>query len=382
MPLLKEYLREHAIQSERARCHAVIHLHLGIYTKTPGIANWVGVNLSEPTIIYDLNDEPLFFDFPVLTTRANQIGMVRASANRVLGVGALATYVGGPAWDIAKATERALAIVQRKYRAEIIGIKVVCYAYPKLGIAITWSTKGRDIGRTIIDVGDLSIVPETAEPKIRGPGAWSLYDQISEKAAPRAVERFRFYDTLLDDLQQRTGLKLKEEILPWEFKMLQLKLAQIIPFYTTGHLELNLHGQENNVWCTVATGQMILEFHGYNYTQTQIATAMGTVSGGGTDWPGEEAGLESLTNNTLDAQSDFQPSFGKAKTEINAQQPFDYSYPTHSMACAGFRQQNIHLVGTQPEYSLELYDPWPPQVGTIRWETWGTEFVSGFMYLR
>jgi hypothetical protein len=385
MPISKEYLLEQAIQSERARCHAVVHLHIGIYTKTPGIANWDNVNLGKPTIIYDLNDEPLFFDFPVLTIRAKRIGMVRASANRVLGVGAMATYVGGPAWDIATATKRARAIVQRKYQAEIVGIKVVCYAYPKLGIAVTWSTKGREIGRTIIDVGDFSIVPETVEPDVRGPGAWSLYDHMPQEAAPRAVERFRFYDTLLEDLQERTGLSLKDMILPQQFSWIQSRLPQIIPFYTMAHLNLNLHAQENNKWCTVATGQMILEFHGYNYTQAQIATDMGAISGGiptGTSWAGEETGLESLTNNTYDAEIDLQPSFGKAKHEINAQQPFDYSYPKHSMACAGYRQQNICVVGTQPEYSLELYDPWPPNVGTIRWEAWGAASVEGFVYLR
>jgi hypothetical protein len=35
-----------------------------------------------------------------------------------------------------------------------------------------------------------------------------------------------------------------------------------------------LHGQENGYYCVVATGQMLLDFWRYNFTQAQIAAAM------------------------------------------------------------------------------------------------------------
>jgi hypothetical protein len=41
-----------------------------------------------------------------------------------------------------------------------------------------------------------------------------------------------------------------------------------------------MHGQETSLWCTVATGQMMLDFWRYYFSQTDIATAMGTGSGG------------------------------------------------------------------------------------------------------
>jgi hypothetical protein len=144
-----------------------------------------------------------------------------------------------------------------------------------------------------------------------------------------------------------------------------------------------MHGQETDVWCVVATGQMILDFWRYYYPQSDIATAMGT-GAGGTGWTGEVNGLESLTCSHFDAQSDFSPTFAKVETEIDANRPFDYSYSYHAMACAGYRRQNISILGTTPEHSVYLYDPWPPNVGTIRWETWGAgvSAVAGFVYLR
>jgi hypothetical protein len=54
------------------------------------------------------------------------------------------------------------------------------------------------------------------------------------------------------------------------------------------------------------------------------------------------------------------------------------------MACAGYSQQNIYITGTQPLKQVYLYDPWPVNKGTIRWETWGDtshSAVAGFVYL-
>ena len=113
---------------------------------------------------------------------------------------------------------------------------------------------------------------------------------------------------------------------------------------------------------------MILDFWRYYYAQNQVATAMGTGSGG-TGWSGEVNGLTSLSCNHFTAQQDMSPTFDKVKTEIEANRPFDYSYSYHAMACAGYKQQNWYIVGTQPLRQVYLYDPSPVSTGTIRWET-------------
>ena len=379
MPLDRGLLREHAVGSDAARRHAAARLLLEGVTQTPGLGNWVGASLGEPTLIYDPNGEPLFHDFPVVSSRRQRLGLVRASANRVLGVGALALYVGAPPWDLVRATQRVMRIAVRS-RRQVHDSRPVCYAYPKLGIDVRWRGPNGEEGRTIYDAADLSVVPERTESGLRGPGVWSIYEAMSEEAVRPAVERFAWDAQLADHLEERTGEKLMVAKLDPSLLAALVKV-KVIPWWVKSHLALTLHGQETSVWCTVATGQMILEYLGYNFTQTQIAQAMGTGSGG-TTWGGEETGLESLTSNQYDASSDFAPTFDKARVDLDAQHPFDYSYPYHSMACAGYKYQNIYLVGTQPVRSLELYDPWPPNVGTIRWETWGAAYVEGFVTLR
>ena len=185
------------------------------------------------------------------------------------------------------------------------------------------------------------------------------------------MKRFEPYDKMVDDLEKRSQKNLAAPLGSYEFQLVQATLGTVIPSYTTKiltfcthsytHECFRLHGQETSYYCTVATGQMLLDFWCFYRSQSQIATAMGTGSGG-TSWGGEEKGLESLSCSHFDAQSDMSPTFDKAKVEIDANRPFDYSYPTHSMACAGYKQQNIVVVGSSPVNSLYLYDPWPPNV--------------------
>lgn len=386
MPVNTEFLQASSVDVERARAQASTRLLLETVTQSPGTGPLMRARLGPPETIFDLSGEPLFYDFPVISPRRTKVGLVRASANRVLGVGAPALYVGAPAWNLRDAARRARRLAGREHR-EIIESLPVCYAYPKLGIEVRWHDGVRQQGRTIYDAGDLTVVPERSEPDLRGPGTWSVYDNLTDEVARRAVDEYARYDDLTDEVLGRLGIVLPRgtlELVHWD--LLQNLVVAVLSFWRTAHLGLTLHGQETAYWCTVATGQMLLEFHGYSYTQSQIATAMGTGTSG-TSWAGEEAGLESLTKKQYDAGSDFQPTFAKAKAEIDAQRPFDYSYSKHSMACAGYRQQQIFVLGTKADDALEIYDPWPPTTasgkgGTIRWENWGAASVAGYVYLR
>lgn len=393
MPVPEVYLTKHFIDRERAARHAAAHLHMGVFTNTPGMTEWWGANLGEPRLIHDLNGQPLFYDFPILSLNNEQLGLVRASANRVLGVPAPTVYMGGLRWHVGDATLWAREFVQREHKVKVIETQLVCYAYPKLGIAVSWEDRTGEIRRAIIDVGDRSVVPEEVKPEVRGPGAWSLYDHMPEKAVPEAVEGFAPYDRIVDELQERSGVDLAAYVELAQFQAIQSVMATVISFYSTKILTFcthgyshecgRMHGQENGYYCVVATGQMILDFWRYHHPQNHIATQMGTTTSG-TDYTGEVNGLESITCSHFDAQSDFSPTFAEAKAEIDANRPFDYSYSYHAMACFGYREQILAIAGTQPQHSVYIYDPSPVNVGTIRWETWGAGFspVDGFVYLR
>ena len=130
----KKQIKENLVHPEHAARHAAAHLHIGVFTNTPGMTTWRGANLGELTTIYDLNGLPLFYDFPVLSPQCEQVGTVRASASRVLGVPVVTTYIGGSRWNTSAAALWAHKFVEDELKSRIIESKPVCYAYPKLGI--------------------------------------------------------------------------------------------------------------------------------------------------------------------------------------------------------------------------------------------------------
>lgn len=397
---------EHIITAEQAASYAIAQLNIDVAMKKTGMVNWAGAVLGDFVTVYDLNGEPLFYDFSVISPANEPLGLVRAAASRVLGAPVMSVYLGAPRWNASQAFMKVTRAAQRKNKDEVVSTRLVCYDYPKIGVEVVVGRR-EEGGRQIIDVGDFSTVPEKVEvTEGRGPARgrriWSFYEQISQKSANKSIDLFSAYDKFVEHVQKRSGKKLAnaeessgitivtaEPINP---NLVDLPKAfvihKIISYCPHGatHECFTLHGQETNSWCTVATGQMILDFWRYYYSQSDIAKAMG--SNGGTSWSGEEKGLESLTKSQFDAFSDFSPTFEKIETEINANRPFDYSYSYHSMACAGYHWYYNDYTG-ELQRSTYLYDPWPPRQpnnaqpgGTIRWETWGTMQIAGYVYLR
>lgn len=387
------YSDEYLVTPERAAANAVARLHVGIASGLPGLTGWRAPTLDPPITVHDLDGHPLFYDFPVRNANGSQVGVARAAAATALAQPVMSVYLGRMRWDVAGATERATAAIVSEHRGRVLRANLVCYAYPKLGIAIEWRTPRGATRRTVFDVGDLSVVPDVVEPELRGPGARSIFDGIPEEAVGGGIERYRLHENLVTEIEERSRQKLAMKLELAEFTAVQVAVGPLLKLWTNRRLTFCthtyshecfvMHGQQTGVWCTVATGQMVLDFWRYHFTQAQIAAAMGTGSGG-TSWGGEEAGLESLTGNHFDASSDYSPTFAKAKAEIDANRPFDYSYSYHSMACAGYSEQTIAIQGSTPSQQVYLYDPWPVSTGTIRWETWGAgqATVAGFVYLR
>ena len=108
--------------------------------------------------VYDLNGEPLFYDFPVFSSEREPLGLIRTGASRVIGIPVLSAYLGATRWDAHRAIAKASEVVEKEYRGKVISIRLVCYAYPKLGIDVVWQREGARSQRAIMDVGDFSIV--------------------------------------------------------------------------------------------------------------------------------------------------------------------------------------------------------------------------------
>lgn len=386
------FKKAYLVAPEHAASLAMAHVHIGVASRLPGLAGWRGVHLDAPATIHDLNEQPLFYDFPVIAANGGEIGVVRAAAATPLADPVVSTYLGPAPWSVSRATDRATEVVTHEYGGQVLRTLLVCYAYPKLGIAVGWKKARGRTRRTIFDIGDLSVVPEAVERDMRGSGPYSFYAHLPEEAVARGIQRYGLHEKLAAEFEKQSGRKLGPKMERRDFDVVQVAVIaqlkrwnnRLLTFcsHSYSHECFVMHGQETYWWCVVATGQMMLDFWRYNFTQTQIAAAMNTVSG--TDWSDEEDGFESLTADQFDSRSDFSPTFLKVREEIDANRPFDYSYSYHSMACAGYSERNINLIGRAPVKQVYLYDPWPVGVGTIRWEAWSTGalMLAGFVYLR
>jgi hypothetical protein len=154
----------------------------------------------------------------------------------------------------------------------------------------------------------------------------------------------------------------------------------------TSHDCFELYAQQTDVFCAVATGQMILDFYKYHFTQDEIATAMNTGAGGTTN-PDQVTGYETLSGNCLDATFDGSADWAEARAEIDANRPLKSGIPGHARACAGWKRQNISLIGQPLRRWLRIYDPWPWNAdicagGQIVWEDWDAVDHTNFIYVR
>jgi hypothetical protein len=147
-----------------------------------------------------------------------------------------------------------------------------------------------------------------------------------------------------------------------------------------------LHSQQTDVYCAVATGQMILDFYRYYYNQNDIAIRMGTTSGG-TGVYEQATGIRSLSKNCLEATIDTSAAWTEAKTQLDLNRPLKSGIPGHARACFGWKRQNIFVVGRiRPRRWLCILDPWPWNAdlcegGPVYWEDWDAISHTNFMYV-
>jgi len=372
MAISDKQVVDHLMEEELARRHAAFHIHLGVLTNTPGMTTWYGANLDEATTIHDLNGQPLFYDFPVLSPQREQIGLVRTAASRVLGVPVVDIYLGGPHWTPGRATLQARDYVEKELKGKVIDSKIVCYAYPRIGVEVNWKKPtGKIKRRSIFDLFDLTEVQEKPEPDVQGPGPFSIYDNLSEEMVPETFKRFAVYEKIFKAFQDKTDLDLSKPLRMEEYQRAQAFIMGIIKLFYSKTLQgFPLYPQETNDYCTKATCQMLLDWWNYSYDQSDIAAAMvpNPACPPLDDYCLEVNGLMNLTNGQLHSESDFTPSFNEVLSEINANRPFDYSFFGHSTACYGYRKLRISLYQTGGILNGDVYlhDPYPANQGAKR----------------
>jgi hypothetical protein len=390
------------ISEERAKDHALFALRSNWAEGVYGFEKGGVVALEKkPLIIHDLNGQVLFYEFEV-KDEDKPVGSVKTSASRAIGSAVPQIQLGPRRWDPDYAFDKAKEKVKEEYhRANIAEVELVCYSYPKIGVRI-YTDDGESM---IFDVASLSLVDRFGSDELEGHTSWSFYNEIVEPDAAMREKRWVLEDGYLEAAkseipgivegkleakeQKETKMAIYKAYKPigaiYPIPFVSQKLIQFSPRCTT-HNCYALYAQQTNVYCAVATGQMILDFYRYYYTQDEIAVAMGT-GPYGTYNSGQVNGYETLSNYCLDAVYDSTANWGEAKAEIDANRPLKSGIPGHARACFGWKRQNIYLVGTKPKLWLYILDPWPWNAsicsgGAMYWEDWDAITHTNFIYVR
>jgi len=385
------------------RAHALAHAQMAVRRAWAGgiedmQQGWTGEFNPDPLIIHDLNGEPLFYEFSVFDGE-REVGRVKAAASRLVGSPVVTIERGPRAWDPAKATKLALQAAKKANPRRAAKAKeFVCYSYPKIGVRVEFA--GERPNSIIVDVADGSIVQSFGDDEIDGQTAWSFLEARSECGSAGRLCRFEEFDRELEAARKsskdmfataftaRELVAVRSRLTPVSAYAVALYSSRVLKYgpRCSPHDCFALYAQQTNVYCAVATGQMILDFYRRPFDQTAIAAAMGT-GATGTSFAGQETGYETLSNGCLDAWHDFSADWTEAKAEIDANRPLKSGIPGHARACAGWKRQNFFLLHSTPQRWLKIYDPWPWNAdlcagGAVYWEDWDAVTHTNWCFVR
>lgn len=379
---------QEGVDPRQALDAARLHVRRAWAGEVQGLEAWGGYDIAaEPLVIHDLNGQVLFYEFTVSSGKS-QVGSIKTSASRVIGSPVVTIEFGPRTWSERKAVERAKQEARKRFpKARLSPPELVCYCYPKLGVRI-WAEDNRGRRGVIVDVADGSVVERLGEGE--GFSAYSFYDEVAEPQREVRLRRFAQADLEMETVRREGPELFKAEHLADVAKVRDffvsrsVGLVEHVALYSSRVLKygprcsphdcFQLYAQETDVYCAAATGQMILDFYRWNFTQDEIATAM-SVGSGGANNTNQVAAYQSLSNQTLVATYDGSADWSEAKAEIDANRPIKSGVPHHARAVAGWKRQNMFIAGGAPKRSLLVYDPWPWDAdpcagGKIVWEDW------------
>ena len=389
------------VDRDRALAHAQLTVRRDWAANIHGFNRWHQAELDpKPLVLHDLNGAELFYEF-TLRRGNDAVGSVKASASKTLGSPVVAVETGPRRWDPEEATRRATEKARRQFpKSQISDTSLVCYGYPKIGVRVDLTTDDQ-LESVIYDVASLVQVTRFGSDEREGLTAWSFYDTIALPHAEKKIRRWELSDRELDGVGRvapnvfataftdQEAVRLRDSlVLQSQLVFIEFVSSRVLKYgpRCTPHDCFMLYAQQTDVYCAVATGQMILDFHRWPYTQDQIATAMHT-DASGTDPDDQATGIESLTNNSFNATVDYSADWSEAKAEIDANRPLKSGIPGHARACAGWKRQNIFIVSQPAKQWLRIYDPWPWNAnicegGAVVWEDWDAVTHTNFMYVR
>jgi hypothetical protein len=161
-------------------------------------ANWTTSALDpEPSIIYDVNGEPLYYEFYLRNSQGIP-GYFWTAANKILGFPVFRIYEGAPARNYSIRITDAEPVVKSRYPDyPVLSRKPVIYNEPQSGVMFTIhnTTSGTD-EKIVVDDHTHEIVPDQPSENFKGHGyAWSYLDSIPQAERESRIARWELQDS-------------------------------------------------------------------------------------------------------------------------------------------------------------------------------------------
>lgn len=324
------------ISVDKANIYATWTLQYFVATNITEFDKWEGATVGEPMLIYDTTGDPVLYDVPIVIN-GDIVGVIGVWAKKNMGVPVYSLSSSPPELTTTKVEEIALKRAEEE-GAEVGSVNVVYYDFPKRAVEVTLEKDGKVVDMVLVDQATSEAISEN---KIK-----PFSSKVDKKKAQHALELWK-------EVDEQITAESKGEVSP-------LGIEQEL-------LDVTLYGQETTYYCAPASAQMILSYHGYQYTQSQIAEAMGTTTSG-TPTGNIPTGIEEVTNNQVDAWNDWSWGWGTVTNEINNNHPYMSNIAGHARAVRGYYYDT-----ERPWIKYQrINDPWPVGQGEDRWENYYT----------
>lgn len=324
------------ISVDKVNIYTAWTLQYFVATNITEFDKWEGATVGEPVLIYDTTGDPVLYDVPIVKN-GDVVGIIGVWTKKNMGVPVYSLSLSPPELTTTKAEEIALKRAEEE-GAEVGPVKVVYYDFPKRAVEVTLEKDGKVFDKIIVDqVTNEAISEDKIKP---------FSSKVDKKKAQHALELWK-------EVDEQITTESKGEVS-------LLGIVQKV-------LNVPLYGQQTTYYCSPASAQMILSYHGYWYTQAQIANAMGTTTSG-TPIGNIPTGIEEVTNYQVDAWNDWLWGWGTVTSEINNNHPYISNIAGHSRAARGYYYDTLY-----PWIKYQrINDPWPPQQGQVYWENYYT----------
>jgi hypothetical protein len=374
---LRTLIEENYIPPETAREHAVFAL---VQFSSDGALGdkdkWIGTNIRpEPLIIHDINGTQLFYLFTIEKDN-RKVGEVKIAATKIIGTSILSIGPGEYSIDIPTLQKKAINEAQSQAKlGSPISTQLVCYAYPKIGMAAYYIDAATDTQqKVIIDAYDYSIIPDYY-PRYEGDrGVVSYYQAYPLENSSESVDSWYRDSEAITKIENQIPEIKKEITGSISENSLNVLSAQNMDSKAATEYKVlspfTLYGGETTEWCTVGTAKMISKWHGVSRTQTAIAAKMGIPTSPpyrGATINEELNYYESSTGSgglgKPNSRDYYLTYWYDSKEEINEGRPFKVGNLGHARAVAGYKRDP----STGKTY-FYFKDPSPLNMGSEYWE--------------